>query len=198
MLKHVIQKDQDPAPILDHLTDAFKEYNSRLSNFLQYTRADAGIVDSFPEQVNVRHLLSKLIEEHDYLAIEKQIGIDLLVSQEIPEQILSDEFKVSQIAANLLINAIAFSAPGSQVSLEIDKTDKWWKLVVKDKGEGMTADQLECLFSLSPAGRKKLRNPMGLGLLVSRYLAEDVLKGKLSLISQAGIGTEVIVQFPLN
>src|ERR1700744_1359164 len=78
MLKHVIQKDQDPDPILDHLTDAFKEYNSRLSNFLQYTRADAGIVDSFPEQVNVRRVLSRLREEPDSLASEKQIGIELL------------------------------------------------------------------------------------------------------------------------
>jgi two-component sensor histidine kinase len=42
-----------------------------------------------------------------------------------------------------------------------------------------------------------LKNPTGLGLLVVRYLVEDVLEGKMMLTSEARAGTRVEIELPL-
>jgi len=50
---------------------------------------------------------------------------------------------------------------------------------------------------LTPAERSRLKNPTGLGLLVTRYLVEDILQGKLSFISEPKMGTRAEVELPL-
>ena len=72
-----------------------------------------------------------------------------------------------------------------------------WQLSVSDNGVGMSQEQLNRLFKLTPIERVSLKNPTGLGLLVTRYLVEDVLRGKLNFISEPKTGTRVEVELPL-
>src|SRR6185437_4466752 len=102
------------------------------------------------------------------------------------------------IVENLLVNAVKFSPLGSYVLVTIERKGQEWSMSVQDNGEGMTREQLESLFILSPAERGQLRNPTGLGLIVTRYLVEDVLKGKLSITSRPRVGTQVGVRLPLE
>jgi signal transduction histidine kinase len=199
MLKLAIENREDPVVLLDHLMDACQVYKYKLSNFLEYSRFDAGLRDTIPEPVNIRYLLSRVINELEHVATEKKVKIDLSVADDVPVEIRTDEFRVAQIAANLLDNAINFSPPGSPVFFQVKKEkDRDWAMVVEDRGEGMTADGLDSVFKLLPKERNALKNPGGLGLLVTRYLAEDVLGGKISLSSQSGIGTRCQVILPLH
>jgi signal transduction histidine kinase len=182
MLGRAIQKNEDPLPYLDHLTDAFKEYTYKLNNFLEYTRADAGLVDTRRELVDVRQLLNKVMDEYKYLVQEKGTTIDLSIAADLPASIMIDEFRVFQIAANLLVNALTYSPNGSRINLQAAKKSDSWTLVVKDNGEGI--------------GDSK--NPAGLGLLVTRYLTEIVLQGKMTVISLPGFGTQVEIELPLE
>ena len=182
MLGRAIQKNEDPLPYLDHLTDAFKEYTYKLNNFLEYTRADVGLVDTRRELVDIRQLLNKVIAEYKYLALEREMVIDLSIANDLPASIMIDEFRVFQITANLLVNALTYSPKGSQITLQADQKHDSWVLVVKDNGEGI--------------GDSK--NPAGLGLLVTRYLTEIVLQGKMTVISLPGFGTRVEIELPLG
>ena len=182
MLGRAIQKNEDPLPYLDHLTDAFKEYTYKLNNFLEYTRADVGLVDTRRELVDIRQLLNKVIAEYKYLALEREMVIDLSIANDLPASIMIDEFRVFQITANLLVNALTYSPKGSQIMLQADQKHDSWVLVVKDNGEGI--------------GDSK--NPAGLGLLVTRYLTEIVLQGKMTVISLPGFGTRVEIEIPLG
>jgi signal transduction histidine kinase len=71
-----------------------------------------------------------------------------------------------------------------------------WTISVSDNGDGMTEQQLEAAFATMPARRTILRNGAGLGLVVSRRLAEDVLGGRLWLESRPGKGTEAWLELP--
>jgi signal transduction histidine kinase len=182
MLGRAIQKKEAPLPYLDHLTDAFKEYSYKLNNFLEYTRADAGLVDTRRELVDVRQLLDKVMDEYKYLALERETTTDLSIANDLPASIMMDEFRVFQIAANLLVNALTYSPKGSQILLQAEQKNDSWVLVVKDNGEGI--------------GDPK--NPAGLGLLVTRYLTEIVLQGKMTVVSLPGFGTRVEIELPLE
>lgn len=184
--------------LLQHLTEACDEYKYRLSNFLEYTKFDAGIRDTISELVDVRQLLTGVVTELGSRAVEKAIRIELAVQEELPRHLMSDEFRIKHIVENLVLNAIRFSPLGSYVLVHVERKGDDWSIMVQDNGEGMTEEQIDSLFVLSPEERSTLRNPTGLGLIVMRYLVEDVLKGKLTITSRPRVGTQVSVRLPLK
>jgi signal transduction histidine kinase len=201
LLKIAAETGEDPAPLLDHLIDACQDYKYRLGNFLEYTRFDAGIREAGREKasINIRSLMRRLVNENQTIAREKDIKISLIISGQMPEQIIGDEFRIAQIGANLLNNAIQFSPSGGPVGIKVEKEgESSWTLVVEDKGPGMTAGELNSVFSLLTTERKLLKNPGGLGLLVTRYLVEDIFKGKLTLFSEPQAGTTGKIVLPLS
>lgn len=198
LLKRQVEKKEDPMPLIDHLTENCQLYKYKLSNFIEYTRAGAGLTRTLREPVNIRELLASVTAEYGFKAVEKNIPIDLLVSEEIPDRVITDEFRMIQITANLLVNAIAFSPQGSPVFVHAGQKGERWELIVRDKGEGMTAEQIDSLYNTSPETRACLRNPAGLGMLVTRHLVEDLLKGKMVVTSEPQAGTQVTIQLPLD
>jgi two-component system phosphate regulon sensor histidine kinase PhoR len=197
ILKLAIEKKEDPITILDRLTEACDEYKYRLNNFLEYTKFDAGMRDTLREPVNLQSLLAATIAQAQPRALPKAIKIDLNIAGHLPATITSDEFRLKHITENILVNAINFSAPGSHIAVKAEKRGDCWMLTVSDHGIGMTREQLDSLFKLTPAERRSLKNPTGLGLLVTRYLVEDVLQGKLSFTSEPGKGTRAEIELPL-
>jgi signal transduction histidine kinase len=198
LLKRQVEKKEDPMPLIDHLTENCQLYKYKLSNFIEYTRAGAGLTRTLREPVNIRELLGNVIGEYRFKAAEKNIPIDLLVADEVPDRIITDEFRIALIAANLLTNAIAFSPQGSPVFVHAGQKAGRWDFIVRDKGEGMTAAQLDSIFNTSPETREYLKNPAGLGLLVTRYIAEDLLAGNMIVTSEPQAGTQITVQLPLS
>jgi signal transduction histidine kinase len=191
LLKRQVERKEDPMPLIDHLTENCQLYKYKLSNFIEYSRAGAGLTRTLREPVNIRELLATVIAEYDFKAAEKSILIDLLVAEEVPARIRTDEFRIAQIAANLLLNAIAFSPQGGPVFVHVGQKGDHWEFIVRDKGEGMTAGQLDSIFNTSPESRECLKNPAGLGLLVTRYLVEDLLDGKMNVTSEPQAGTQI-------
>jgi signal transduction histidine kinase len=197
ILKLAIEKKDDPIGILDRLTEACDEYKYKLNNFLEYTKFDAGLQETLREPVSLRSLLATTIGETTTHALPKAIRIDLTVAEDLPDTITSDEHRLKHITENLLVNAVNFSAPGSHIAVKAEPRGNCWLLSVADNGIGMSQEQLDSLFKLTPAERSSLKNPTGLGLLVTRYLVEDILQGKLSFISEPRRGTRAEVELPL-
>jgi signal transduction histidine kinase len=197
ILKLAIEKKDDPIGILDRLTEACDEYKYKLNNFLEYTKFDAGLQETLREPVSLRSLLAATMGETRTHALPKAIRIDLNIAEDLPATITSDEHRLKHITENLLVNAINFSAPGSHIAVKAESKGNCWLLSVTDHGIGMSQEQLDSLFKLTPAERSSLKNPTGLGLLVTRYLVEDILQGKLSFISEPKTGTRVEVELPL-
>jgi signal transduction histidine kinase len=198
LLKRQVEKKEDPMPLIDHLTENCQLYKYKLSNFIEYTRAGAGLTRTLREPVNVRELLANVKAEYDFKAAEKKTPIDLLVSDDIPGRIITDEFRIALISANLLLNAMEFSPQGSPVFIHAGRKGDRWELIVRDKGDGMTAEQIESIYNTSPDTRSCLRNPAGLGLLVTRYLTEELLEGRMTVTSEPQAGTQVTIQLPIN
>jgi len=197
ILRLAIEKKDDPISILDRLTEACDEYKYKLNNFLEYTKFEAGLQETLREPVNLRNLLAVTIDEIRTRALPKSIRIDLSIAPDFPATITSDEHRLKHIAENLLVNAVNFSAPGSHITVKAEQSGDSWQLSVTDDGVGMSSEQQNSLFKLTPAERRSLKNPTGLGLLVTRYLVEDVLNGKLGFISEPGTGTRAEVELPL-
>ena len=198
ILRLAIEKKEDPIIILDRLTEACDEYKYKLNNFLEYTKYDAGIRETIREPVNLRSLLAAAVGDARTRALPQALRIDVTVAEDLPATITSDEHRLKHITENLLVNAINFSTPGGHILVTANRSGECWQLSITDHGVGMTREQKDSLFKLTPAERRSLKNPTGLGLLVTRYLVEDVLRGKLSFASEPGKGTRVELEIPLE
>lgn len=106
----------------------------------------------------------------------------------------ADPDELQQLCLNLILNALQASAEGSEVTVELAGADMEVRLVVQDRGHGMTdavrAKVFEPLFST-----RVERGGTGLGLAVVKGIA-DRLGASIDLQSAAGEGARFELRFP--
>jgi signal transduction histidine kinase len=113
-----------------------------------------------------------------------------------------DETRVRQILVNLLNNAIKFTAPGGQVTIECALTSRydnarlagsgpWVVFRVSDTGIGIPPGRIASIFDpfvQVEAGHTRTNDGSGLGLTISRRLAR-LMRGDLTARSEWGKGS---------
>ena len=99
--------------------------------------------------------------------------------------------------ANILDNAVKFSAPGAQIDVQVAHHGATVGITVIDHGAGMNANTLSHAFDRFWRAEEARSAPgHGLGLaLVQRICA--IHSGKISLVSEPGKGTAVTMIFPV-
>jgi two-component system OmpR family sensor kinase len=103
------------------------------------------------------------------------------------------------VFANVLDNAVKFSAPGGQVVVDAASEGPEVVVAVSDAGPGIPADELPHVFERfyrGRAARAKDTRGFGLGLAISRSVVENH-GGQLSVESAAGCGATFRVRFPV-
>lgn len=105
----------------------------------------------------------------------------------------ADGVKLRQAIVNLLKNAAESSEEGSPILLSITADDTYLNISVADKGCGMSEEQIAKAFE--PFHTTKSYGT-GLGLPIVKRIVE-AHKGELSIHSEEGTGTTVIITLPL-
>ena len=118
------------------------------------------------------------------------------VSPDIPEWVLGDETRITQVIMNLAGNAIKFTTKGSvtiDVTLESKNGDNCKvKFSVKDTGIGIPEDKIDKIFeSFGQASADTTRKfgGTGLGLTISKQLVE-MHGGEVKVKSVVGEGSD--------
>ncbi len=123
---------------------------------------------------------------------------EVTVAIECPEKIEVEmnATLLEQAVVNLLVNAITYSRPGGQVTVEIrvgqEKEAGKVHIVVRDTGVGIAKEHLSRLFERfyrSDKARSRARGGSGLGLAIVRHIAE-AHTGVVDVKSVEGKGSE--------
>lgn len=126
---------------------------------------------------------------------QKNIKINLPDSS---HEVRVDGLKFRQILSNLLTNAIKFNPRNGSINISVTKLDTSVQLSVKDSGIGIPDEMLGEVFEIFTKARREGtegEKSTGLGLSITKRLVE-LHDGEIKLISNEGIGTEIIVSFP--
>jgi two-component system cell cycle sensor histidine kinase PleC len=133
-------------------------------------------------------------------AKEKSITINVEITPTLPK-LLGDLRGVNQIVINLLTNAIKFTPSGGKVVISAARNASGGMVVsVKDNGPGIPAHELQSVltsFSRGSLATKDAVDGAGLGLSIVKGLM-DLHGGEVSILSELGKGTEVLVTFPAH
>ncbi|WP_017730579.1 PAS domain S-box protein [Nafulsella turpanensis] len=172
-----------------------------LNDILDFSKIEAGKVTFEEVDFNIKTLLSGIKQSLGTRANEdKDIRLRMLTDDEMPEMLLGDPTRLSQILNNLIGNAIKFTEKGS-VTLTVDVLEKNKQEVVlefsvRDTGIGIPQEKLEHIFdSFSQASSDTTRKygGTGLGLAITKKLLE--LQGsKIRVESELGVGSKFYFQ----
>ncbi len=173
---------------VNHLETSSQYLINMVNDLLYYSWIECGNTALQNEEFNLKIALTKLLRVFTSRAHKKGIELILESSGKIPEYIVGDVDKLSQIMVNLVNNAIKFSEGGEIfIKISVDendnKTDKELLLhfTVKDDGIGIDKGLLDKIFdAFTPGeeGKTKKFSGAGLGLALSKQLV-TIMKGKI-------------------
>ena len=115
------------------------------------------------------------------------------------QPMLGDEAQLSQLAHNIISNAMKYGHAGTPVTVELAREGNRVRLLVRDQGDGIAPDHLPRLterFYRVDEARSRSVGGTGLGLAIVKHIGERH-QGQLDIDSEVGKGTQVSVTFPL-
>jgi signal transduction histidine kinase/ActR/RegA family two-component response regulator len=175
-----------------------------IDQVLEMSRIEAGKLEAAEHPVDLATLTQRACAAVRARAELK--GIKLLVGlpDDLPRMRLGDELRLSQVLINLLANAVKFTQVG-HVSLMVrplpdaPQGEDWLQWTVIDTGPGMNEREqnhvFEPFYQADDASTRD-HGGVGLGLTITRELV-TLMRGRLSLRSQAGLGTRIDVALPM-
>ncbi len=174
-----------------------------VNDVLDFTKIEAGKLEITNAPFFMSDVLFDVISLIRERAEEKNLLLSSEITGQVPDAMISDEFRIRQILINLMNNAVKYTQKGS-VTLTIggEYTEDGFllSLRVKDTGKGIPKEDQAHLFeAFSRADLKSNRNieGTGLGLAIVKSIV-DSMNGQLGVESEYGAGSEFWVKLPVK
>ncbi|WP_019647040.1 response regulator [Novispirillum itersonii] len=190
---------------LDKIQGASRTLLGVINDILDFSKIEAGKLTL--EQVPFE--LNQLI--HDVTVVlqprlrEKDLELVIDLAETVPQRLMGDPLRLSQVLLNLLGNAVKFTEQGEILlrfasdGMTADKTVPL-TISVSDSGIGMTPEQVSGLFrpfTQADTSTTRRFGGTGLGLAISRQLV-DLMGGSISAASVQGEGSTFTVTLSLT
>jgi signal transduction histidine kinase len=169
--------------------------NRLVGDLLDVASIDAGKLAVRPEPADAAELIAEAVDTFHGIAAAKSITLEAqIVERPLPAAF--DHDRMIQVLANLITNAIKFTAPGGRISVRGERGGDVLRLAVTDTGTGIPADMLEAIFERFSQVGSDDRRGLGLGLYISRYIVE-AHGGRIWAESTPGEGSHFLFTLPL-
>jgi len=192
----ILKMEADPEEISDLINKAEEASQTILEEIMSYSKlraAEDGEIVVRIERVGTGELIRSAISRIGFHEVgqNKKIDID---AHSADIDIETDKLLLQRILINLLKNALeATEANGTVGIMVVEKNDK---LIISVKNDGVMPDEVRAQVfqrSFSTKGRDR-----GLGTYSVRLMAENYLKGRVSLKSTVAEGTIFSVELFKN
>ena len=206
-ITHLLLEEHPKASQLDYLNSLKFSGNYLLTfinEILEINRIESEAIEVEQLSFNLKELTENLQNSLKELAIINNNRFSIQLDPAMPNQVVSDPTKLSQILLNLINNALKFTKNGEVhvttkvLQLEGDNINIEFK--VADTGIGIPEDKLESVFDSFSQGSIEINRKYGgtgLGLSIVKRLIE-ILGGTITLESQVGKGSTFTVVLPFR
>ncbi|HCB01784.1 MAG TPA: hypothetical protein DEP19_05325 [Anaerolineae bacterium] len=164
-----------------------------VGGLLMLVQAESGKLALSFAPVELDLLLTEVFTEVRVLAGSK-VKVHL---NEIDEVIVrGDRDRLKQVLLNLVANAIQYTPTGGEVFLSLSKIAGQSRLIVRDTGPGIPAEDLPHIFDrFYRAEKSRTRSKasgFGLGLSIAKWIIEQH-GGQIKVESKEGEGTTFVI-----
>ena len=189
---------------LEKIVRSGKHLNRIINELLDLSKIAAGQMELEIISFSLRTVVAHVESVMSHRAAENGLKLATLIDDAVPDVLLGDPTRVTQIFLNLIGNAVKFTHAG-QVAVRIglqasDGGRVCLDIEFEDTGIGMGPEDLKQLFkpfTQADASVSRKFGGTGLGLTISRRLAE-MMDGDISVTSIEGSGTTFKVRLWLG
>jgi two-component system phosphate regulon sensor histidine kinase PhoR len=167
-----------------------------LDDLMSLSRIEADRFAAPRDTVDLKPLIEEVRDNLKSFAPDRAIRFERGVDDAL---VAGDRGQLLQMLTNLVVNALKYGRPGSQVRIRLaDAGPDLISLSVIDRGDGIEAAHIprltERFYRVDP-GRSRQVGGTGLGLAIVKHI---VLRhrGRLDIKSRVGVGTSVEITLP--
>ncbi len=191
-----LQSEEAPRYV-DAIQDAERRISAIVTDLVDSTALESGKMRLAKEPIDLPALVKDTLRA--FVPQSEAADVDSFMTTNDPLEVVADRDRISQVLFNLIGNAIKFTPPGGNVTIEVATEGDDAKVSVRDSGQGIPEADLPLVFEKfhqvdSSSSRPK--GGLGLGLYISRSLI-DAHGGQIGVESTPGEGSCFWFTLPL-
>lgn len=162
--------DEKNTVFINKAINQLAKLHTLITDLFDIAKIQAGKLQLNKEQIELTGFLEEIIESLQATSSTHKLNY----SYEKPIWIKGDKIRLEQVVANLVGNAIKYSPKADQVEIEVKLKDNEAIVAVKDKGLGISKENLQNIFSqfYRVEGVNSNISGLGLGLYISKEIIE--------------------------
>jgi signal transduction histidine kinase len=183
----------------DALADCVEESDRvlvMLNTLMDISEAESGAMQLRREPVNLLEVVERAVDLYKDVADAK--GVALIQTGAAGALLVKgDRPRLEQVAANLIDNAVKYTATGGRVDVRVSGSGPDAVLTVEDTGTGIPENELPLIWErLFRGDRSRTERGLGLGLSLVRAIVH-AHGGTVAVCSEVGRGSTFTVTLPL-
>ena len=166
-----------------------------INDILEMSKIEAGKFELSIMEFNLEKMLQKVVNVINFRIDEKHQKFIVYLDKNIPQFLIGDDQRLTQVLTNLLSNAVKFTPEEGTIHMGAHFLEEkngviTLRFVVKDTGIGISEEQQARLFSSfeqAETSTSRKYGGTGLGLAISKHIVE-LMNGRIWIESELGKG----------
>ncbi|MDR1590251.1 MAG: response regulator [Oscillospiraceae bacterium] len=187
------------------IEDASTHLLGVINDILDISKIEANKFELSPTKFSFEKMLSKVVNVVNYRVEEKRQVFGVRIDENIPDMLVGDDQRLTQVIANLMSNAVKFTPEGGGIKLDtglvsVENGVCTVRISVSDTGIGISDEQKARLFTSfeqADSGISRKFGGTGLGLAISKSIVE-MMDGSIRVESEPGAGSTFTVTVRLG
>ena len=183
--------------ILDRMQSSSRRMTRMIEQILDLTRSRlAGALEMFPEPMDLRLALSRIVEEMRVAFPARVIALDCLSLRG-----MWDRDRLEQVFSNLIGNALVHGDPNAPVTVRATMDADQVRVSVHNQGAPIPPEVVTTIFNPFRRGERESRTSKTAGLGLGLYISHEIVRGhggRIDVDSTASDGTTFRISLPIH
>ena len=188
--------NSEQAEYVDIVKTASANLLALINNILDMSKIESSNLSLESLPLAIGKIITDVVKILEPRAKIKGIKVNTIFDDQLPEKVLGDQLRLTQVMFNLLGNAVKFTDAGTiditcRLVKGADKLKDYISFSIKDTGIGVAEDKQSDIFerfTQANTDTQRLYGGTGLGLNITKSII-DLYGGTLTMESEPGKGT---------
>ncbi len=180
---------------LNIIVDETERLSVMVEELLDFSRMQNGKIRIVNEQLDLLYIIEQVYDIYKQKAVNEDIGLSLDLNDNTDVRLIGDKDRIRQVIINILDNAIKYTPHGGNISISVERIQKYVKITISDSGIGIHQKDLPHIKEKFYKADNNVRGT-GIGLAV----ADEIIKmhsGEINISSEVSEGTIVDIILPV-
>jgi signal transduction histidine kinase len=198
-----VKEKPTPPEIMKQVHQLLSNNCHRLSevvnSILYVTEIESGTLELAMRPTDIHKLLSDTILRNTTSATQKRVKLSAALNAGQPE-IVADGQRLGTVFSELIHNAIKFSDPDTEISIQTGQTPPWFEVVIRNVGQCIDPNKRSDIFEKFVQGNQSLTRSVG-GCGLGLFLVYNIVRlhgGMVELLESDQKVTTFRVRLPLD